>query len=37
MHTQYCIQNKRLDLYFPEHKIPIEIEECGHIDRNFEH
>ena len=37
MHTQYCIQNKRLDLYFPEHKIAIEIEECGHIDRNFEH
>ena len=36
MHTQCCIQNKRLDLYFPEHKLAIEIDEYGHVDRNFE-
>ena len=33
MHTQYCIKNKRLDHYFPEHKIVIETDEYGHIGR----
>ena len=23
MHTQYCVQNKRLDLYFSKHKLGI--------------
>ena len=36
MHTQYCVQNKRLDLYFPKCKLGIEINNYGHVDRNFE-
>ena len=36
MHTQYCVQNKRLGLYFSKHKLGIEIDEYGHVDRNFE-
>ena len=35
MHTQYCVQNKRLDFYFPKHKFEIEIDEHGHVDINF--
>ena len=31
MHTQYHIQKKRLDLYFPEPKLGIEIDEYGHV------
>ena len=37
MHTQYCVQNKRLDFYFSEHKLGVEIDECGHADRDFEY
>ena len=37
MHTQYCVQNKRLDLYFSKHKLGIEIDEYVHIDRDFEY
>ena len=37
MHTQYCIKNKRLDHYFPEHKLAIETDEYGHIGRRREH
>ena len=37
MHTQYCVQNKRLDFYFSEHKLWIEIDECGHVDRDFKY
>ena len=36
MHTQYCVQSKRLDLHFSEHKLGVEIDEYGHVDRNFE-
>ena len=36
MHTQYCVQNKRLDCYFPKGKLGIEIDEYGHVDRYFE-
>ena len=36
-HTQYCIWNKGLDLYFPECKLAIEIDEYGHVDENFEY
>ena len=36
MHTQYCAQNKRLDLYFPKCKLGTEINNYGHVDRNFE-
>ena len=37
MHTQYCVQNKRLDLYFSEYKPGVEIDEYGHADREFEY
>ena len=37
MHTQYCVQNKRLDLYFSKRKLGIEIDEYVHIDRDFEY
>ena len=36
LHTQYCVQNKRLDCYFPKGKIGIEIDEYGHADRNVQ-
>ena len=36
MHTQYCVQSKRLDLHFSEHKLGVEIDEYGHVDINFE-
>ena len=36
MHTQYCVQNRRLDLYFPKCKLGTEINNYGHVDRNFE-
>ena len=36
MYTQYCVQSKRLDLYFPRHKLGLEIDEYRHVDRNFE-
>ena len=35
MHTQYCVQNKRLDFYFSEHKLGVEIDEYGHAERDF--
>ena len=34
--TQYCVKNKRLDGDFLKHKLGIEIDEYGHVDRNFE-
>ena len=37
MHTQYCIQNKRPDIYFSEHKLAVEIDEYDHVDRDFEY
>ena len=37
MHTQYHVENKRLDFYFSEHKLRVEIDEYGHADRNFEY
>ena len=33
--TQYCIENKRLDAYFSNHKLGIEVDEYNHKDRNF--
>ena len=36
MYTQYCVQNKRLDFYFSEHKLGVEIDEYDHADRDFE-
>ena len=36
MLTPYCVQNKRLDCYFPKGELGIEINEYGHADRNFQ-
>ena len=36
MHTQYCVQNKRLDFYFSEYKLGVKIYEYGQTDRDFE-
>ena len=33
--TQYCIANKRIDAYFSEYKLRIEIDEYKHESRNF--
>ena len=32
--TQYCIENKRLDAYFSNHKVQIEVDEYNHEGRN---
>ena len=32
--TQYCIENKRIDAYFPKYKLAIEVDEYNHEDRN---
>ena len=32
--TQYCIKNKRIDAYFPEYKLAIEVDEYNHEDSN---
>ena len=37
MHTQYCVQNKRLDFYLSELRLGVEINEYGHSDREFEY
>ena len=37
MHTQYCVQNKSLDLCFSKHKHGIEIYKYGNIDRDLEY
>ena len=38
MKREFSIGSYRIDLYFPEHKLPIECDEHGHKDRdiNFE-
>ena len=37
MHTQYCVQNKSLDLCFSKHKRGIEIYKYGKVDRDLEY
>ena len=37
IHTQYCIENKRLDAYFPKYKLGREVDEYSHEDRNFKY
>ena len=32
--TQYCIKKKRLDAYFSNHKLGIEVDEYNHEGRN---
>ena len=38
IHTQYCIENKRLHAYFPKYKLGIEVDEYNHRyrDPNYE-
>ena len=37
IHTQYCIDNKRLDSYLPKYKVGIEIDEYDHKYRDSKH
>ena len=37
MYTLHCVQNKRFDFFLSEHKLVIEIDEYGHVDRDFEY
>ena len=32
--TQYCVENKRIDAYFPKYKLGIEVDEYNHKGRN---
>ena len=34
---QYTVLSYRIDLYFYEHKLAIEIDELGHNDRNTDY
>ena len=34
IHTQFCIENKRLEVYFPKYKLGIEVDEYNHEGRN---
>ena len=35
MQTQYSVLGYRIDLYFHKYKLPIEVDELGHVDRNL--
>ena len=37
MQTQYTVIGYRIDLYFHEHKLAIEVDELGHNDRNIDY
>ena len=37
IHTQYCIENKRLDAYLPKYKLGIEVDEYDHEYRDTEY
>ena len=37
METQHIVLGYRIDLYFHDYKLPIEIDENGHNDRNIVH
>ena len=37
MESQYHVLNFRIDLYFHDYKLAVEIDENGHKDRNEEH
>ena len=38
IHTQYCIENKKPDVYFPKYKLEIEVDEYDqpYRDPNYE-
>ena len=35
MQTQYSVLGYRIDIYFPKHKLAIEVDELGHADKNL--
>ena len=37
MQTQYTALNYRIDLYFHEYKLAIEVDELGHNDKNIDY
>ena len=37
MQTQYSFLGYRIDLYFHDYKLAIEVDEKGHEDRNIDH
>ena len=37
MQTQYSVLGYRIDLYFHDYKLAIEVDEKGHEDRNIDH
>ena len=37
IHTQYCIENKRLDAHLPKYKLEIEVDEYDHEYRDAEY
>ena len=37
MKTQYSVLGYRIDIYFHDYKLAIEIDEKGHKDRNIDH
>ena len=37
MQTQYTVLGYRIDLYFHEYKLAIEVGDLGHSDRNIYH
>ena len=37
MQTQYSVLGYKIDLYFHDYKLTIEVAEKGHKDRNMDH
>ena len=37
MQTQYSVLGYKIDLYFHEYKLAIEVDELGHNDRNIDY
>ena len=37
MQTQYSVLGYRIDLYFHDYKLAIEVDEKGHKNRNIDH
>ena len=37
MQTEYSVLGYKIDLYFHDYKLAIEVDEKGHKDRNFDH
>ena len=37
MQNQYSVLSNKIDLYFHEYKLAIEVDEVGHNDRNIDY